>query len=64
MAAPYQRIVLLHIVILAGAAPVLYFKSPMPLVILLVVIKIMMDIKLHNASHKKIQKQGETAPTL
>ena len=56
MSAPYQRIVLLHIVILVGAAPVMYFKSPMPLVILLMVIKIVMDIKLHNASHKKIQE--------
>ena len=59
MAAPYQRIMLLHIVILAGAAPVMYLRSPVPLVVLLVVIKVVMDIRLHKASHEKIQKQQE-----
>jgi hypothetical protein len=51
MARPYARIVMLHVAIIAGAAPVMALESPFPLLALLVAFKIGIDIKLHNRSH-------------
>lgn len=53
MAAPYKRIIIMHIAILLGAAPVLLLKSPLPLLILLVIMKIILDITLHVKEHRK-----------
>lgn len=53
MQAPYRRIVILHIAIIAGGMFVLKQGSPIPLLIILVLIKIVMDIKLHNKEHRQ-----------
>ncbi|MFT4688862.1 MAG: hypothetical protein ACJASX_000303 [Limisphaerales bacterium] len=53
MAAPYGRIVLLHIAILAAGVPVLLLGSPMPLLLILVALKIVIDLVLHRVSHGK-----------
>lgn len=51
MFAPYGRIVILHVVILFGGFVVMLLKSPLPLLILLVLIKIVIDLGLHSWSH-------------
>lgn len=57
MGAPYGRIAILQVAILAGAAPILALHSPIPMLGALVVLKIIVDVALHNRSHK-----GRQAP--
>jgi len=57
MGRPYVRIVVLHVVIIAGAAAVMALGSPMPLLFLLIAVKIALDIVLHIKSHAK-KKEG------
>jgi hypothetical protein len=52
MGQPYTRIVLLHVAIIAAGMPVMLLGSPMPLLLILVVLKIGLDIFLHIKSHK------------
>ena len=56
MQAPYGRIVLLHIAILAAGAPVVMLGSPLPLAVLLVILKVFLDIKLHKKSHERFKE--------
>lgn len=48
---PYQRIIVMHIAILAGGIFVMQLDSPMPLLIALVLLKIFFDLHLHKKSH-------------
>ena len=52
MARPYTRIVVLHVAILLAALPTIFLGSPLPMVVLLVVGKILLDLWLHNRSHR------------
>jgi hypothetical protein len=52
MFAPYGRIVVMHIGIMAGFIPVILLGSPIPLVVVLVGLKIVADVWLHLVSHK------------
>ncbi len=52
MTAPYKRIVILHIAIIAGGFLVLQLDSPIGLLFALVALKIIMDIMLHRRSHR------------
>ena len=58
MSKPYQRIVIMHIAILAGGFFVLKLNSPLPLLIVLILLKTFFDLYLHEKSHadKTIQK--------
>lgn len=58
MTDPYQRVIVLHLVIIAGGFAVLALKSPVPLVILLVLVKIIIDVKLHQKSHQRASELG------
>jgi hypothetical protein len=51
MRAPYGRIVVLHIAILAGGFAVAALGSPLPILVILVVGKIALDLKLHLKEH-------------
>ena len=53
MSQPYKRIVFLHIAILAGGVPVLLLDSPVALLIILVLLKIVLDITLHTREHRR-----------
>lgn len=53
MASPYPRIVILHVAIIAGAMLVESLGSPTYLLFALVVMKIIMDVKLHMREHAK-----------
>jgi Family of unknown function (DUF6498) len=50
---PYQRIVVMHIAILAGGIFVMQLNSPLPLLIILVILKTAVDLYLHRRSHKE-----------
>lgn len=52
MAAPYGRIVILHIAIILGAFVITALGSPVFLLLLLIAGKILLDAKLHIRSHR------------
>ena len=53
MHAPYKRIVVLHVAIIAGGFGVAAFDSPVVLLVLLVVLKLGLDVWLHNKEHAR-----------
>lgn len=55
MAAPYGRIVMLHVAILFGAVVITALGSPVFLLLLLILGKIFLDAKLHLRSHRKLE---------
>lgn len=59
MAAPYARIVILHVAIIAGGVPVILVGSPFPLLALLVAFKVGVDIRLHARSHGRDAGGGQ-----
>ena len=64
MNAPYRRIAVLHIAIIAGGFLVVQLGSPLGLLVALVALKIGMDIILHNRAHApRRQLAGSAAPS-
>lgn len=55
MFAPYGRVVVLHMVIIFGGMLVQSLGSPLPALIIMIVLKILIDLGLHNVSHKIAQ---------
>jgi hypothetical protein len=53
MGSPYGRIVVMHITILAGGFLTMIAGSPAPLLVMLIGLKTILDVKLHNREHKK-----------
>ena len=53
---PYQRIVVMHLAILTAGIFVMKLDSPLPLMIILIVLKIFFDLLLHNKSHRSGEK--------
>lgn len=56
---PYSRIVVLHIVIIAGGFVTMIFDEPIWLVVILVAVKIGVDLKLHLREHQRAAVQGD-----
>lgn len=54
MMAPYGRIVVLHVAILFGAFATMALGSPVYLLVILIVGKILLDLVFHNRAHKKL----------
>lgn len=54
MSAPYSRIVVLHLAILFGGWGVMLLHSPMPLLLLLILGKIVLDVSAHIKEHRKL----------
>lgn len=52
MSAPYRRLVILHVTIILGGLGVETLGSPMPLLLLLVLLKIFVDLRGHLVEHK------------
>jgi len=50
---PYSRVVVLHIAIIAGGFFAMTIGSPVPLLFVIVIGKIILDIKMHLREHKK-----------
>ena len=61
MKAPYKRIAVLHIAIIAGGFLVVELGQPLGLLLALVALKIGMDIMLHNRSHRASSGTGDAA---
>ncbi len=49
---PYKRIMLMHLVIIAGGFAVIALGSPLPMLVLIVIGKIALDIHLHRREHR------------
>jgi hypothetical protein len=56
IASPYGRVVVMHIAILAGGFFVMTIGSPAALLAVLVALKTVLDVSLHNRSHRKAAK--------
>jgi len=52
MTRPYRRIVVMHLTIMAGAALTLFLDSPPSLLMVLVLVKLVLDLLLHNREHR------------
>ena len=50
---PYGRVVAIHIAILAGGFLTMAIGFPAPMLVVLVVLKTVLDVSLHNREHKK-----------
>lgn len=55
MASPYARVVVMHITIIFGAFLTMAIRSPTAVLIVLVVLKTILDVKLHLREHRKKQ---------
>ena len=53
MGSPYGRVVVMHIAILAGGFLTMAVGSPAPLLVVLVGLKTILDVSLHNREHRK-----------
>jgi hypothetical protein len=53
MSAPYKRIAVLHVAIIAGAWGINALGSPLVLLVALVIVKIVLDIQLHRKAHRE-----------
>jgi hypothetical protein len=60
MGSPYGRVVVMHIAILAGGFLTMAIGSPAPLLVVLVVLKTILDVNLHNREHKKAATVGQS----
>jgi hypothetical protein len=60
MGSPYGRVVVMHIAILAGGFLTMAVGSPAPLLVVLVVLKTILDVSLHNREHKKAATVGQS----
>ncbi len=56
MAAPYQRIMILHLAVICGGMLVMMMVSPVGLLVALTVVKLGADIAWHLRSHHKAQR--------
>ena len=52
MGAPYARVVVMHVAIIAGGFLSMVFGSPAALLFVLVVLKTIIDVELHLREHK------------
>ena len=53
MGSPYGRVFVMHIAIIAGGFLTMAIGSPAPLLVVLVILKTILDVNLHNREHKK-----------
>lgn len=56
---PYQRIIVMHIAIIASGIFIMKLNSPLPLLIILIMLKIFFDLYLHRKSHNVITQKSE-----
>ena len=61
MQQPYGRVVVLHLTILGGAFLMAALKSPVAGLVLLVVLKIVLDVRAHMGERRKFSSSAESA---
>ena len=54
---PYNRIIIMHITIIAGGFLLVLLDSPVYLLVVLVLLKIIINLKLHIREHKRLQNE-------
>ena len=59
MMAPYGRVAVLHITIIAGGFAVMALGQPIWALLILIALKIGIDLKAHSRSHRKIQEMDK-----
>ena len=60
MGDPYARVIVMHIAILGGGFLTMAIGSPVILLLVLIVLKTILDVKLHQREHRKKQKSTST----
>lgn len=60
MASPYGRIVVMHIAIIAGGFLTMALGSPLGVLVVLILLKTVIDVKLHQREHRKAKSQVAT----
>lgn len=58
MMAPYGRIILMHLTIIFGGWLILALGTPVLALVLLIVLKILSDIRAHNKEHVGLQEEA------
>lgn len=58
MQRPYGRIVAMHMAIVFGAGLVMWLGTPLPILMILIVAKILLDLRLHGAERVKLAIQA------
>lgn len=58
MAAPYKRIVILHIAVIAGGFGISALGEPLVLLLALIALKIVVDIHLHRVEHRQRDEEA------
>jgi hypothetical protein len=61
MVQPYGRIIVMHVAILFGGFLTMSMGSPIGLLVILIVLKTVIDLKLHNRQHQTIAAQAARA---
>ena len=56
MSAPYRRILLMQVTLIVGGWVVLALKSPVPVLVLLVLLKIVLDVRTHRREHGRAER--------
>ena len=59
MAAPYKRIIVMHVTVILGGWIVLALGTPAPALLVLVVLKLIVDMRAHRREHRR---PSETSP--
>lgn len=60
MQRPYGRIIVLHVAIIVGAALIQWLGSPLMMLVVLIVAKIVLDLRLHASERDKFAAQDVT----
>lgn len=55
MAAPYGRIIVMHVAVLVGGFGVVALGQPLPMLLALVLLKLAVDVQLHRREHRKLR---------
>lgn len=60
MQRPYGRIIVLHVAVIFGAALIQWLGSPVMMLLVLIVVKIAMDLRLHLSERRKFSGESAT----
>jgi hypothetical protein len=53
---PYGRIIAMHVAIVLGAGLVMYLGSPMPILLILILVKTFIDVRMHEKERGKLSE--------
>lgn len=59
---PYGRIISMHVAIVLGAGLVMYLGNPLPILLILIVAKTILDVRLHEKERGKLAAVADSPP--